>query len=417
MSSVVAPSGRRPAASPASGSEPCSESWDAVVVGGGPAGSAAAFALAEAGRRALLLERRTAVAFKLGESLPPVGLPMAEHLLGPLDPSTEERIGAARTYGHLSCWAGSEPVFGSFLFSPHGHGLRLDRPRFDRALRERARAAGAEVAEGLAVTGIRRTGDWELELSGDARCRARYLIDASGRAAALVNRLGARRRGHDPLFAFAQIYALPPGAEDDDDLVRLEAGPPGWWYTVRLAGGRRLVVFHTDAGTETARRAARAEGFAALLAESRHVAPLLRELGYRAAGRPRGAPAGGGRLERFAGPGWLAAGDAAQAFDPLSSQGISTALRSGYAAGAAVARALAGDADAVGRYARQQEAVWRDYERHHRHFYNAQPRWPERPFWSRRRPRAGAAAGDLHEPVPVPFLKETPCDASPSATS
>ncbi len=416
MSAGVEVPGRRWTESPEPGSGPRSESWDAVIVGGGPAGSAAAVALAEAGRRALVLERRTAVRFKLGESLPPQGLPMVEHLLGPLDPAAEDRIGATRTHGHLSCWASDEPAFASFLFSPYGRGLRLDRPRFDRALRDRAREASAVVVEGVALAGTRRAGDWELDLSaaaGESRERARFLIDCSGRGAAVASRVGARRRGGDRLFAFAQVYALPEGGGDDDTLVRLEAGPRGWWYTARLAGGRRLVVFHTDSDTAAAGQAARADGFAALLAESRHVAPLLAERGYRASGRPCGAPAGGSRLDRFAGPGWLAAGDAAQAFDPLSSQGIATALSSGFAAGAAVARALSGDAGAVARYERGQEAIWRDYERKYRYFYNAQPRWPERRFWSRRRASAAGATGGPGVPVPVPSLEETPCDASP----
>ena len=103
--------------------------------------------------------------------------------------------------------------------------------------------------------------------------------------------------------------------------------------------------------------------------------------------------------------------DAAQTFDPLSSQGITMALTSGYGAGSAAARALAGDAAALGRYAHEQEAAWDDYARRHRHYYDCQPRWPDRPFWKRRRAsRLAPSASD-------PSAKETPCDVSPLPSS
>ena len=106
--------------------------WDAIVVGGGPAG-AAAIALATAGCRALLVERSRFTRFKLGESLPPQGVAMVEQLLGRIDQAMESALGCTRSYGNLSAWGGAAPSASSFLFSPAGFGLRLDRPRFDRA--------------------------------------------------------------------------------------------------------------------------------------------------------------------------------------------------------------------------------------------------------------------------------------------
>lgn len=378
---------------------PGAECRDAVIVGGGPAGSAAAIALARAGRRVLLVERRANVDFKLGESIPPQARTLVEDLLG--------RADGLRTQGNVSCWGGPEPITHNFVFTPNGHGLRLDRPRFDRALRERAEQAGAEILADARVDAIETGAAWRLLIAGDSgteRVQARCLIDCSGRRAYVARSRGAQVVEGDRLFAFARSFELPAGHEADaDTLTRIEAAAHGWWYTVRLPDARRLVVFHTDRDLPAAQMAAGEDGFDALLGESRHVASLLAEQGYRAVGRPRGAAASSQRLDRFTssqGLPWLAAGDAAQAFDPLSSQGIKTALESGFLAGASVDRILGGDAAALKRYGQAQEAVQAEYLRHHRHYYNTERRWLDQPFWQRRQSRA---------PMPARPREERPC--------
>src|SRR5439155_14390684 len=83
----------------------------------------------------------------------------------------------------------------------------------------------------------------------------------------------------------------------------------------------------------------------------------------------RVVPANGGRLIRIAGPGWAAVGDAATAWDPLSSQGIATALAGGFRAGMAAAAAVVGDPSPLTEYVDWAEATWADYVRQHRYYY------------------------------------------------
>jgi flavin-dependent dehydrogenase len=84
------------------------------------------------------------------------------------------------------------------------------------------------------------------------------------------------------------------------------------------------------------------------------------------------------------GEGWIAAGDAATAFDPLSSQGILTALYSGLRAGETVDACLRGDGGAAEAFGRQTDALYAAYLRNRVLFYAAEGRWATRPFWSRR---------------------------------
>jgi flavin-dependent dehydrogenase len=90
------------------------------------------------------------------------------------------------------------------------------------------------------------------------------------------------------------------------------------------------------------------------------------------------------RLDAVAGEGWLAVGDAAMSFDPLSSEGISKGLQMGLAAAAAAAALCRGRADAAADYARDTEAAFAEYLSARRDFYAAERRWPDAPFWQRR---------------------------------
>jgi flavin-dependent dehydrogenase len=207
------------------------------------------------------------------------------------------------------------------------------------------------------------------------------------------------------LFAYAQWFSCAGG--DDDRYTRIEAAPHGWWYSNRLPGTdetRRLVVWHTDKDLPAARLAASRQGFEQLLDDSTHIAPLLRARDYHPCGTIRGAPANSQRLRDFCGDAWMAVGDAAQAYDPLSSQGIDKALRTASHAGHMIHYALTdcpqGTAEKldnrneyVSQYDEQQRQLWQAYLSRRDFYYGIQPRWSDQPFWQRRRQLANEATG------------------------
>jgi flavin-dependent dehydrogenase len=101
-------------------------------------------------------------------------------------------------------------------------------------------------------------------------------------------------------------------------------------------------------------------------------------------GSPRLGSANSSRLSSVVGSSWLAVGDAAVSFDPLSSQGIITALECGIDAAAAIGRHLSGDREAFGDYAVRLTDRYRRYLVERAQFYGAERRWPTSPFWRRR---------------------------------
>lgn len=378
--------------------------WDVVVVGAGPAGAATAITLARFGRRVLLVEERKAAGFKLGESLPPACIGLVKHFLGYAEAPAHELPGLFPTAGNMSVWATDEAQVVDFFFTPSGFGLCVERLAFDEALRAKAAAAGAHLLKGARFRSCERITDrpfnWRLQLTDGARimqCRARYLVDCSGRRAVVAKALGVPIAGNDDLlFAYAQLFSC--AADDDDRYTRIEAAPHGWWYSNRLPGmqSRRLVVLHTDNDLPTAKIAADPQGFERLLESSTLIAPLLAAKVYRPLGRIRGAPANSQRLRDFCGDAWMAVGDAAQAYDPLSSQGIDKALRTGSHAGHMIHYALTdcgpdnsklrSSGPHIRRYDEQQSRIWRTYLSQRDFYYGMQSRWSDRPFWQRRRP-------------------------------
>ncbi|MEH6950136.1 FAD-dependent oxidoreductase [Nitrobacter sp. NHB1] len=383
-----------------------STTWDVVIVGSGPAGAATAITLARYGQRVLLVEKRGSPSFKLGESLPPASIGLVKHFLGDTEGPEQQLPGLFSTAGNVSLWATEQADTTDFFFTSTGHGLCVDRLAFDEALRTNAVAAGATLLRGVGFQSCARIADgsfnWQLTLSsgtGTRQHRARYLVDCSGRQAVVARSLGvATVPNDDRLFAYAQWFSCTSG--DDDRYTRIEAAPQGWWYSNRLPGTegdetRRLVVWHTDKDLPAARLAAYRQGFERLLDGSTHIAPLLRARGYHPCGTIRGAPANSQRLRDFCGDAWMAVGDAAQAYDPLSSQGIDKALRTASHAGHMIHYALTdcpqgttgldGRNAYVQQYDEQQRQLWQAYLSQRDFYYGIQPRWPDQPFWQRRR--------------------------------
>lgn len=100
----------------------------------------------------------------------------------------------------------------------------------------------------------------------------------------------------------------------------------------------------------------------------------------------------------FHGPNWLATGDAALSFDPLSSQGILTAITSGILAANAF---LEEDLDGYSTYL---DATYDAYLKNLSEYYDLEQRWPDEPFWSRRMNLGNESIFAIAEPLISPNL-------------
>lgn len=364
---------------------------EVVIAGGGPAGAAAAIALARAGRDVLLVAGSDDSGFKIGEGLPPNARALLREL------GVLERVladGHRTSPGTCAFWGSATAHANDFLFQLHGHGLQLDRSRFDAMLRDAAARSGTEVLPDalvrIAVPGdatrphrlALRPVDAQTHAEAES-IEADWLIDATGRSATLARALGARRIACDGQIAFHQRLRCT-GDDDHDGRTWVEAVEEGWWYSVLLPSRERLVAFLTDADLCDHRRLLDGDGLWHALADAPHLHALCTAHGYAPASQARGADASGSYLDRAAGERWLAVGDAALAFDPLSSKGIANAMYTGLRAADALHRHDRGDAGAMDAHAQHLLDVHRVYREQLRAFHAMERRWSHAPYWARR---------------------------------
>ncbi|MFF8271493.1 FAD-dependent monooxygenase [Streptomyces sp. NPDC016562] len=375
------------------------EAYDAVVAGAGPAGAVAALVLARAGRRVAIVDEPlvpAAGAHKVGESLPSAATPLLRDLgLWP------EAVAAPhlRSTGTYLSWGSPALHERGPVQDPYGAGWQLDRLRFDAFLRETAHAAGAEPLRGRVLDAVDEGAGLRLLVrseGGTRELRCAWVVDATGRRAAVARRRAVRRR-QDRLVA---AHVLVPrhgvgagGQSDREARTVVEAVPGGWWYTTLTPAGR--IVAHLTDPDLADPRLRTPEGFLDAALGTRYIGARLPAADLTGAPAPRWSAAHGMRLAPYGGPGWIAAGDAALAFDPLSSQGILTALHSGARAGLAVALCLAGapPRPVLAAYTDFLDGVSAAYARHHAQAYAAETRWPHLPFWQRRGARQPHPAG------------------------
>ncbi len=246
-------------------------------------------------------------------------------------------------------------------------------------LLERAKAEGVMLHLGAALTGSREEDrGWRLEFAGSA-VESRFVIDATGRAARFALERGVRLQPADSLAGVFVLFDSPAG-QDCDTLI--EAQENGWWYSTSVPGGTLVVAWMSDTDLIRAMRLKDAAHWHSLLAESRQT--RLRAAVARASTDPMIFAARSQRLSKVAGRGWAAAGDAAMAFDPLSSHGITKALRSGKMASFVAFDWIHEGKDTHQRYCSVADAEWAQYEAARVAHYREERRWPESVFWARR---------------------------------
>ena len=354
-------------------------SSDVTIVGGGPGGSATAISLlAHAPALSVtLIEASHYEAPRIGESLPP----LTRSILEPLNLwDAFSALGARESFGTTAVWGEATSSDNEFIFMPANTGWQLDRTSFDAMLADEARKRGAVLMLGTSLRDAQRIDDgWRLGLSNGCQLSTRFVVDATGGSASFGRRAGARFVDLDRLVGISRVFEC----DWSDSRLRVEAVAHGWWYTAGLPNGKRITCCVTDADLAQRLKLRETDVWQRQLATASTVANVTNV--SRSCGSITVRSTNSRLLDPVVGDGWLAVGDAASRFDPLSSQGILKALRSGIFASYAIGDWLVrGDASGLRRYQRYVTEEFQSYSQTRLKYYRQEQRWPESEFWRRR---------------------------------
>ena len=370
---------------------------DVLVIGAGPAGAAAARLLASWSHDVILIDRSGSGSARLAESIPPSADKILR-TLGVLD--------AVRAAGHLpwrgnTVWWADEPARVETFSGAAGYQvLRRD---FDRTLRSQAIDAGARIEQGrvIEVRPAQSTDDLcsvAVDRGGPlAIFHARLVIDASGRAGVLA-RDGLRvldpARRTIAVAGSWRSTAKWPIEDETHTLVASYAG--GWAWSVPVdAAVRQFTVMVDPARSDLARGAASRAVYLAEIGKVRAFNSILE--GAQLIDAPWGADATEYAARRYSGSGFLLAGDAGSAINPLSSFGVKKALASAWLAAVATHTALTNSAmadEAFAFFDRRERAVAAGATRQAAMFAREAAARTGHPYWTARADAAGVEEGE-----------------------
>ncbi len=364
-----------------------SVTYNVVIIGGGCAGASTALSLQQQGiNNIAIIEKSDFSAPHIGETIQP---PTAGLL---------KQLGAWEFFlqdAHLpspgvsSAWGTADLDYTDFIFKAQGNGWHLDRNTFDKTMLRLALQNGTRLFNGLQLKGaVWNDGAWLLEC-GATTLKTKFVVDATGRARAFAKLQGSNKIHFDDLHGIYTYWHKPKQSTGSSATshTMVESVENGWWYSALLPGNKLVVAFMTDKAEVKDKGLKQADNYLQNLKSAPHTSRRISH--YEMIAPPAVKAAGAYLSDCIAGNNWLAVGDSASAFDPLSSYGIHKALQGGINAGACIKAALSGNRAVIKDYEHAVKTAFEHFLETRFAYYQMETRWSENPFWKCRQKLTG----------------------------
>ncbi|AGC78242.1 flavin-dependent dehydrogenase [Nonlabens dokdonensis] len=356
------------------------EKYDVIIAGAGPSGLAASLTLSAYGISHCIIDANEAAVPKPGDALPPTSKPLFKQLgiLGLLE--SKKHI---PYYGNKSIWGTNIAHQKEFIENKHGHGYLLDRLHFENQLRELVQEKQTPFYKKHQIKRITQNED-QLEISmfhnsTKPQLQASYIIDATGRKASICRHLGIVKEEMDQQMTCTFWHE---SAHKIERQIWIEATENGWWYLSPSSDNKVNVMFFTL--KELIPKKSKMPAFLKKeLYKTQEIRLIIKPTDKELSDH-KIMPSGTSYLKKPYGKNWLAVGDAAFSYDPISSYGITSAIASGYYGAHAIASQLHNEKDAFLSYHYIITNGANSYVQKLTHQYAMEQRWPDSYYWKNR---------------------------------
>lgn len=339
---------------------------DVIIVGSGFSGLSLSILLSRRGIDHIVLERVVKRrVLPLPKTIPPSALVLLDDLKL-LELFSE---GSSKTYGYQSIWKSSEIITRNFYDSnPFKYGLRLNEEvllsgmceEVSQHLLQVDRVLEVDVSDAGVVVEVESPGKGREELHGQ------IIVDASGRNRSVLKKLGIGSEMdieqialscHLPYFKHPKLIH-PSFIEYFDE---------GWGIVSPLNSQTNVMSLFFQKRSSVVTSLKQYENWGSVLDKTQLLKDFLTEGDDL---EVFGAKADSSRASKLAGDRWLAIGDAAIAFDPLSSHGITNSLYCAKLASELISSRSDGSSDsAFGDYEDMMSEIYSEYCKQNNTFY------------------------------------------------
>ena len=350
---------------------------DVVIFGKGIAGLTLSFLLTKKNIAHVMVDRQGGrKAFAYGETLPPSALPLLQRL-GLLELFTENSY--RKTFGYHSCW-GSHRVTDINFFhqNPFKHGLKIDKQAILQALELKSNAEVISYRKSAAIQ-TNQDGIQSLLLDDKTEVFGELFIDATGRKRAFLKKLEIDSKSYDSLISFSCHIPKIKHPKLVHE-VYVESFEHGWGIVSALNKTENVFSMFTTKGSSIHTQLGKYENWQTILSETQYLKDFLTKDPNM---KIIGGNSNSSKPDQIVGENWLALGDAAMAFDPLSSHGITNAIYTAMIAADSIKQKLIdNDSNALDIYQNTINQIFDQYLISKNQLYLSERRWKEAPFWS-----------------------------------
>ncbi|WP_298511568.1 FAD-dependent monooxygenase [uncultured Kordia sp.] len=353
---------------------------EVIIIGNGIAGVTLAVLLQRKGISFALLHRKGEKRpFGLGETLPPSAMPLLQQLQLL---SLFEENAYRKTYGYHSMWGSSRVTDINFYHqNPFKNGLKINKHQTLEKMRDLIREDMISYTKGFEIINEAHGSTVVLAKNDGIKIvQGKILIDATGRNRAVLQKLKIDSETHDELVAVSCHVPKIKHPKLTHE-VYVESFAQGWGIVSALNETENICTIYTQKGHEILAELKDVSQWKSVLSETVYFKDFL---GATENVKLKGGNANSSVAKQISGSNWLALGDAAMSFDPLSSHGITNAIFTAARASETIDKKLTeADPDAFAAYNETMRKIFQQYLQSKNNLYRQELRWKKSEFWKR----------------------------------